>query len=107
MAIQFRTVANLNHFSYFFHGPIPRQLSLRLGPGLNWRIPPRQSVEIGRMSADLRGDTQPNSAAAHLRQTDRGVPTVHLVLHIDFPAPDAFERPRDIPVPLHRVHAEV
>ena len=64
--LQTSRVLDLHHLPRFFHGAIPGQLALRLGPGLFGTMPTRQGVARLDVAGDLGGDTQADAAAPHL-----------------------------------------
>ena len=107
MLVQLGAVPNLHHFAGFFHGSVPGQLPLRLGPRLLRRIPAGQFVEIWRVAANLRCHAQTDIPAAHFRKAHRVIAAVHPVFHGGFPTPDLLQRPPQVAVPLQRVHGKI
>ena len=104
---ELRARADGDEFTRLLHRAIPRELPLRLRPRLCRRGPARQPVEVRRVARDLRRHTNAHLRAAQLGEAQRVVAPVLLVRLVKFAAADTFEGPRQIAVPLQRVHGEV
>ena len=71
------------------------------------RVPSGQRVVRRDVPGDQRRDAQPDAAAAHLRKRHRAAAAIRLVGPRPLARADLVDRPRQIAVPLERVHREV
>src|SRR5689334_17870767 len=90
-----------------FHGPIPRQLALRLRPGLFRRMPAGQGIAALHVAGNLRGHADADSAPAHFGKAYRATPAIRLVDEVFLALMDFIEWPGKVAVPLQRVHGQV
>lgn len=99
--------AELDEFARLFHGAVPGELTLGLGPGLFWRLPAGELTEAGGVAGDLGGYAEADAAATHLWQADGVVAAIGEILHADFTTADVDEGLAGITIPLECVHREV
>ena len=105
---QTRRVPDLHHLTGLFHGAVPGQLSLRLRPGLFLRTPAEHgTVGVVLDPGDQCGDTQADSSSTHFGEANSAFASVRLVGHPLFTLANFLNGPRQITVPLQRVHREV
>ena len=85
----------------------PGQLALCLCPGLSWRVPTGQRVVALGVAGDLRPNTKADVSATHLRQADCALAAVRFVGLAGLAFANFYEWPRQVAVPLERVHRQV
>ncbi|MFT5121419.1 MAG: hypothetical protein ACI9TH_000161 [Kiritimatiellia bacterium] len=96
---------DLRQLALLLHEAIPRQLPLRLGPGLFWRMPAAQRVPRLDVTTDQGRYAEAHTAFAHFRQTDRPVATPVPIGLPPLEGADFMRGPRVVTIPLQRVHA--
>ena len=100
-------VGDLCQLCLLFHFAIPSQLALCLCPGLSWRVPTGQRVVALGVAGDLRPNTKADVSATHLRQADCALAAVRFVGLAGLAFANFYEWPRQVAVPLERVHRQV
>ena len=90
-----------------FHLAVPRELALRHRPRLLGGMPARQWVGAVHVTGDLGAHAQPDPAAPHLGERHGAASTIGPILQVGFTRADFVERPREVAVPLERVHGQI
>src|SRR5947209_7751891 len=107
MTVQRVAVANLPQLAALLHRPIPRELTLGRRPRLLGRVPSGQRIIWRHVPGDLRGDAQPDAAATHFLERHRSAAAIGFVRQTAFALANLVDRPREIAVPLERVHRQI
>ena len=107
MLLQTRAVPDLHHLPRLLHRAIPGQLPLRLRPRLRGRMPALERMRRLHVTRDLRRHDEADPAAPQFGQADRAPAAILLVGLAVFSRADFGQGPRQIAVPLQRVHRQV
>ncbi|MGC3971532.1 MAG: hypothetical protein QM775_30570 [Pirellulales bacterium] len=107
MLLQPGGINDLHHFAGFFHGPIPRKLALRLGPGNLRAVPTRQRIAGPDVATNLRRDAKPDLAATHIRQRHGAARSIDPIGPAGFATPNVGHRLREVAIPFQSIHAQV
>ena len=70
-------------------------------------MPTGQRVSGFYVTRNLRRHTNTHLTTAHFRQTDRPVPAIRFIVLTFFPRANFCNGPRQIAVPLQRVHTQI
>ena len=107
VTLQRGRIGDVRHLAGFFHGVVPRELALRLGPGLLLGMPAGDRAPPLHMARDHRRHAHPHAPAPHLAERDGPVSAIGPVRHAPLGLPDLGNGPSQVAVPLERVHREV
>src|SRR5262245_27267280 len=100
MRLQLRQRADLGELAAGFHLPVPRQLALRMGPGLFRAGPAWHPAEVRDRAGDLGGDAKPDVAATHFWEANHVAGAAGIITQVQFTPPDTFMAPTQIAVVL-------
>src|SRR5687768_7995540 len=102
-----REVLNLKELAVFLHRFVPRELGLRLRPGLLGRMPAWKRIFRTYITRDLGCYYKTDVAFAKFGKAHRVVTAVGFICKTFFALADLTDRFPEIPVPFHGIHAQI